>query len=254
METEYMDSEHTLDRMSSVPLGVQLKSIIREKILSGEWAAGSMIPSENKLCEIYGISRMTVRAVITQFVSQGLLYRIPGKGTFVARDKFEVSQVSYAGLRNQLELKGHSVKTKLISCEVVQADDYEARKLGIHEGDEVYLIRRTRETDDAVISLHESMIPIGLCPELEDKDLQNEQLCNILSDEYLIKPVRVYETLESVYATSDMASYFGVNEDFPLILLKDQLYMADCTVYEFSRIYFRGDLTKIRVEYNMPEP
>jgi len=248
-----MDSEKCLDRMSSVPLGVQLKSIIRDKIVSGGWSAGSMIPSENKLSEQYGISRMTVRAVISQFVSQGLLYRIPGKGTFVSREKYEITQLPYAGLRNQLEMQGHFVKTRLISCEVVQADDYEARKLSIHVGDEVYLIRRTRETDDAVVSFHESMIPVSLCPEIVDKDLQNEQLCNILRDEYLFKPARVYETLESAYATRDLAEYFGVEEDFPLILLKDQLYSADGITYEFSRIYFRGDQTKIRVEYTFPD-
>jgi len=107
--------EQLLNRADSVPLGTQLKSIIREKISTGAWAPNTMIPSENRLSEMYGISRKTARNVISQFVSQGFLYRIPGKGTFVCETKYEINSLQYAGLRGQLEAQGHNVTTRLIS-------------------------------------------------------------------------------------------------------------------------------------------
>ena len=76
-----------LDPQSPKPLHVQLEEIIREKIKSGDWTENSRIPSENELSREYGLSRMTVRSVILRLAQEGLLYRVPGKGTFVSVDK-----------------------------------------------------------------------------------------------------------------------------------------------------------------------
>jgi GntR family transcriptional regulator len=94
---------HVLDRNSSLPLYAQLKTIIKDKVENGEWRSNEMIPSENELASSYGISRMTARSVVTQLVTEGILYRVQGKGTFVCEDKIEMASPSYAGIRSQLE-------------------------------------------------------------------------------------------------------------------------------------------------------
>ncbi|MCD6317868.1 GntR family transcriptional regulator [Candidatus Aerophobetes bacterium] len=66
-----------------VPLYYQLKQIIKEKILSGEWKVNERIPSESELCDEYRISRETVRHAIMELVREGMLHRKQGKGTFV---------------------------------------------------------------------------------------------------------------------------------------------------------------------------
>src|SRR6266446_8799083 len=72
---------------SPLPRYYQLKEIMRERIRSGEWKPGDLIPSERELGEKYGISRMTARQAITDLVNEGLFYREQGKGTFVSRHK-----------------------------------------------------------------------------------------------------------------------------------------------------------------------
>ena len=64
---------------------------------------GDLIPSENELSKECGVSRMTVRNVITKLVQEGLLFRIPGKGTYVSEPKIIADTLSYAGIREQLE-------------------------------------------------------------------------------------------------------------------------------------------------------
>lgn len=239
----------TLNRMDATTLGDQLRAIFREKISSGEWSPGSMIPSENKLCEIYGVSRMTVRGVISQFVSQGFLYRIAGKGTFVCDSKMEISSLQYSGIRGQLEAMGHSVETTLISCEQAPCDEYTAKMLTLHIGEDIYVIKRTRRANGIAVSYHESYVPVKLCPNLKDKPLERDQLCKIMSTEYLLQRSRVVETLESFAADRMTANYLDVTTGFPLLLLQDQLYSADGTLYEYSKVYFRGDKIKLRIEY-----
>ena len=72
-----------LEKNSPKPLYQQLKDILVDAIDSEKWKANEKIPSENELSSIYGLSRMTVRSVLTDLVKEGLLYRVQGKGTFV---------------------------------------------------------------------------------------------------------------------------------------------------------------------------
>ena len=239
-----------LNRYDATPLYAQLRSIFREKISSGEWAPNTMIPSENELSRIYGISRMTVRNVITQFVTEGMLYRIQGKGTFVNDTKLEISSLQYVGIRSQLEEMGQSVTTRLITCGIIHADEYLARKLNIRAGDELYRLKRVRSVNGRPISYHKSFVPVGLCPDLDKKDLEGEQLCAIMSNDYLLTRSRVIETLESYTASTSKAKHLDVEPGFPLILLQDQIYSKDNTLFEYTRVYFRGDRVKIRIQYD----
>ena len=95
-----------LNRQSPQPLHLQFEEILREQLENEEWAPHACIPSENELSRKYGISRMTVRAVLTRLVDAGLLYRVPGKGTFVAEPKIVSRPLSQMGITQQLEQMG----------------------------------------------------------------------------------------------------------------------------------------------------
>ena len=56
---------------------------IREHILSGDWKVGQKIPSENQLCNELGVSRVSVRNALQQFIALGILESEHGKGTFL---------------------------------------------------------------------------------------------------------------------------------------------------------------------------
>lgn len=69
---------------SSVSLATQITEVLREKITGGRLAEGEKLPSEEHLAKEYGVSRMTARQSLVELAAQGLIYRIPGKGTFVS--------------------------------------------------------------------------------------------------------------------------------------------------------------------------
>lgn len=56
---------------------------LREEILDDRYAEDEPLPTENSLAETYGLSRQTVRRAFLELVSEGLVYRVPGRGTFV---------------------------------------------------------------------------------------------------------------------------------------------------------------------------
>jgi LacI family transcriptional regulator len=73
----------TISKDKSTHLAVQLADVLRSAIAQGEYVAGRLIPSEHELCKQSGLSRTTVRRAIQLLVDDGLLYRVPGSGTFV---------------------------------------------------------------------------------------------------------------------------------------------------------------------------
>ena len=76
-----------VDKTSLTPIYSQLKEMVREKIEAGIWPPGTLIPSERDFCEQFGISRMTVRQALGELVSEGMVVREKGKGTFVAQPR-----------------------------------------------------------------------------------------------------------------------------------------------------------------------
>lgn len=238
-----------LDRMSSKPLHVQMEDIIRHNLVSGEWAPGQAIPSENEMSATLGISRTTVRNVITKLVHEDLLDRIPGKGTFVKGQKIVANPLSYAGIREQLEHMGHEVSTKLISIKKGPVAPSVAKYFPEVAEADFYCVNRLRFVKGVPLSIHISYIPATYCPDLNMEDLEHEQLCVILSKHYGLKPSKTVETLESIAAVKEEAQLLKVRTGSPLLSLKDEVMTEDGLVFEYTNVVFRGDKIQIHLSF-----
>jgi len=238
----------SLDRSGSTPLYIQLANVLREKIERGEWKPDQKIPSENELNRMYGISRMTARQVLAQLVNEELLFRVQGKGTFVAHRKIGTRSPAYMGIREQLEQLGYATTTRVLSSDVITADVRVAEHLKISPEDKVYQLRRVRMVDSEPISLHTSYVPQKLAPRLAADDLVNRQLCVVLETEYGLRMSRVGESLESTLPSADEAALLRIRRSTPLLLLRQEISDARGQRFEYSRILFRGD--KIRLEFH----
>jgi GntR family transcriptional regulator len=242
----------TLDREASVPLYLQLAALLRGRIERGEWRAGQKIPSENELNRLYGVSRMTARQVLAQLVNEHLLYRVQGKGTFVAEPKISTRSPAYMGIREQLEGLGYAIATRVLTNALVPADDRVARVLRIMPGQRVHEIRRVRLLSGGEpISLHVSYVPERLAPTMDDGDLVDRQLCEILESDHSLAMSKVSETLESTLATPQEAKDLEITRRTPLLLLTHEIADPTGRTFEYSRILFRGDKIRLQFHYDL---
>ena len=88
-----------VDSSSPIPLYHQLKLAIKKKIKNGEFKVGERIPTEQELCDLYGISRTPVRQALQELVYEGLLVRRRGRGTFVTENHGQATTQSTVLLR-----------------------------------------------------------------------------------------------------------------------------------------------------------
>jgi GntR family transcriptional regulator len=77
-------TEGEVDHHDPIPVYQQLAAIIRRQIERGELEPRSPVPSESYLQQRYGISRGTARKAIELLRTEGLVYTVPQRGTYVA--------------------------------------------------------------------------------------------------------------------------------------------------------------------------
>jgi len=245
------EAVRTLDRDSAVPLYAQFETILRDNISSGRWAPGERIPSENQLNRSYGLSRMTARGVLNTLVREGVLFRVPGKGTFVAQDKIDTVSPAYRGIREQLELLGYETTTVLRSSRRELPPREVQERLGIGPEDEVYTLRRVRSARGVPVSVHHSYVPADLAPGLDERDTVNQQLCHVLERDYGLRMKHVSERLESTTLDPEEARDLGIGAGSPALLLRDVISNESGTVFEYSSIVFRGDRVRLHFDYEL---
>lgn len=231
------------------PIYMQLAELLRSEIVSGHYKADDMIPSELELSRRHDISRMTARAVVTQLVNEGLLYRVQGKGTFVVEPKIQARSLAYRGIREQLESMGYSTQTTLLEFRTIPADNHLAKVFSVPTGEPLIFAKRVRSIEERPISLHLSYIPQTLAPTLGPDRLEVEQLCVILAQDFALEADAVSETLESTMASAAEAKLLGVERRFPLLLLEDTYRLTTGRVFEYTKVLFRGDKLKLHFEY-----
>ncbi|MBP8920301.1 MAG: GntR family transcriptional regulator [Micropruina sp.] len=240
----------TLNRNSAVPLYLQLADELRTKILSGEWQPEQRIPSENELNQIYSISRMTIRQVLGKLVDEGLVFRVHGKGTFVARPKI-AARAFYRGVREQLEQQGYSTRTVIVNSSGVEADAQLAHQLDVPLGSPLHMVERLRYAEETPISLHKSYVPVHLAPGLLEHDLAAKQLCQVLERDYGLAMVYVHESLEALVPTQAELTALDARHGTPLLLLEQRISDHSRRVFEYTRIKFRGDRIRLEFDYDL---
>jgi GntR family transcriptional regulator len=239
-----------LDKNSPITLKDQLEKIIRDNIENEVWAPGTAIISENQLSKEYGVSRMTVRLVITKLVQEGLLYRVQGKGTFVMKQKISATPLPHAGIREQLESMGYTIKTKLLFHNMVIPGNKVAKALGIPPEMEIQSIVRVRYIKEEPFSIHRSYIHPDYTMDVSDEELETEQLCHLFQQIYNIVPTKVEETLELVNCRENECFMLNVEEGSPLLMLVD-IMKNNSDNYEYSEVLFKGDMIKLTFSYDI---
>ena len=80
------------------PLYEQIKVLITQSLIQGEWRPGDVIPSEFDLASRFKVSQGTVRKAIDALANERILIRKQGKGTFVATHEEEKIQLRFLRL------------------------------------------------------------------------------------------------------------------------------------------------------------
>ncbi|MDF2986489.1 MAG: GntR family transcriptional regulator [Eubacterium sp.] len=233
-----------IDKKSPVPAYFQLKNIILEKIKSGEYQAGSLIPSERELSENLGISRMTARQAINQLASENYLVREKGKGTFVNKIKFE--QRNIMSFSETVKRLGMVPVTRVLEFSEEEECFDVKQALELEPEQKIFRVKRLRLADDTPIAVEEVFIPEKLCPDIKKLDL-TKSLYNLLKTTYSIDISHVDNNIEAIKAHKETRSLLMLDSGVPVLKISGISYTKEGKKLFYERDVYRAD----KYQYNV---
>src|SRR3954471_15289125 len=126
--------------MSSVPMHTQIREIVRRRVLDGTYAPHSQMPSESQMMEAFDVSRITIRQALGDLQKEGLIFKVAGKGSFVAKPKAFQNLSTLQGFGEAMTPSGYETFAQVISMRQVKATEAVARRLNVKPRESVYEI------------------------------------------------------------------------------------------------------------------
>jgi GntR family transcriptional regulator len=223
-----MDS---VSRKQARPLYKQVKDNLLQLIANGSVPPLGKLASERELVERYGVSRITVRQAMRELVSEGHLRSHPGKG-FYATGRSPAQAFELELLRSftaTAEQHGMRPGSRLLSGEIVPADQRLARALQVAEGTATVALRRLRLLDGQPVAIAEDWMDAARVPNLLGLDWRggNRSLYDELRHRYGLHPARGETLLSSRLAEGDEASLLELIQPAAVLLVEQVAYARD---------------------------
>lgn len=202
----------------NIPLYIQVKQKITQELMSGNWRAGDLIPSEIELAQSYLVSQGTVRKAIDELSIEKILIRRQGKGTYVTTHNEEQIQLRFLRLTSS---KGNKEKleSQLLSFEKTRVNSYVANRLNLRPGSSVYKIKRVLTFARKPLILDEiyiSTIPFkGLNAEMINQ--KKGSLYRLYESNYGIQMLNADEKIKAVSAEAEVSKLLNIKKGHPIL-------------------------------------
>ncbi len=200
------------------PLYRQIKALITDRLIAGEWVPGAPIPSEMDLAASLGVSQGTVRKAIDELASENIVVRRQGKGTFVATYSEERAKLRFLRLTAS-DGSAEALENRLLSCERGKATAQIARMLDVARGSSIIDISRVLSFAGTPVILDRIVLPAapfaGVSAELINE--YSGSMYRMYETRMGISMVRAEEHLTAVGADGPVATALGVAEGTPLL-------------------------------------
>lgn len=229
---------NALDDAASAPYYIQIVGNIRYDIDSGKLREGDKLPSEKQLCDLYHVSRVTVRHALDELAEAGYLEKRRGKGTFVksSRDpllvqpRADIEVVSFSEACRRSGMEPGSIELGVSEEEATEGD---RRFFCLEPGDRVLKIERVRTANGVRIMYEVNRFPAKEYGFLRDGIPQGASLYQKIFDETGKVPSMMgHCLLTSSRAAGDMVAYLQVPAGEPLFVLDASYGDAEgCPLY-----------------------
>ena len=222
------------------PMHYRLQQEIRRRIESGQWVPGSVIPPERKMAQENGVSLGTVRTAILNLVSEGLLYRIQGKGTLVSGTKMIRENVRYYRFTEDFGKREAIPQLKFLDLAKIEGRPEINRRLRSERAEALYRLRRLILISKRPAVLSASFLPRRLFESLEEfppSRFEAVPLYLALEDHFGLPTLSNSELISAVPAQAEEAAFLRIAEGTPILAVEMLAYTYRNRPYEY-RISF----------------
>ncbi|MCI6681908.1 GntR family transcriptional regulator [Parafannyhessea umbonata] len=212
---------------------------IRKKIATGEYGPNDQLPTTPELCDLYDVSKITIKKAMDELVQQGLIARRRGSGTYVKRvPQPEAQSPSGWDMSSQMagfcaDHPGVKVTSDVHEFSVVRPKPEVAGLLGMDPDEFTYYVCRTRLIDDVPQVIEYTFMPIKLIPDLRERNVEST-IYGYIEGDLGLKIGSAHRTLRAVLPNKSEVGWLDVTPTTPLLEVEQVGYLDDGVPFEYS--------------------
>jgi GntR family transcriptional regulator len=201
------------------PLYEQIKLLITQSLVAGEWKPGEVIPSEIELAARYRVSQGTVRKAIDALAAESIVVRRQGKGTYVSTHTAPNNQYRFLRIMPNDGGKHHPTTTQFLDVKRAKASAEVARALSLKSGATVTIIKRVLSFAERPLILDEIVVSAALFPGLSRDKIEESKgsIYSFFETTYGVRMIRAEERVRAVSADAFAARTLRVAKGTPLL-------------------------------------
>lgn len=171
-----------LAKTAGTLLHKQLFVVIQQLISRGVLSEGDRLPTQEQLCEKYGVSRITVRRALADLQSEGFIRVEQGVGAFVTSQSLVVSPPPSLGFVDSLRQVVEDTEVRVMKLDTAKCPAHICAALHLKAGAEAIHVVRTRSRKNQCLMLLEAWIPIKFEQKVTAQSLLTQPLFNLITD------------------------------------------------------------------------
>lgn len=227
-----------------VPKGELLRSLLEELVAA--LGPGAALPSERVLAERHGLARMTVRKELDRLVATGAIYRVQGRGTFVAEPRIVQAEI-LTSFTEDIVARGMTPGARMLAQDLIRADDTLAAALELPPGSSVVALERLRTADGVPMALEWAALPAEDFPGLERARLEDASLYALLRKRWGVSFGHADQRVRAVVLGRTDAALLEAEPGAPALLFQRVTRRPTGRVIESARSLYRGDRYEIHM-------
>jgi GntR family transcriptional regulator len=227
-----------------------IERALRERIAA--LRPGDALPSDSELCTEFGVSRMTARSAMHRLAEEGLVVRLPGRGSFVAEPPAHRRADRLMSFSSEIARRGRVPTSTIVSREIRPASRSAATELGLREGEPIVFLRRVRQADGEPIALETTLLVGQLSAVVMAADLRHDSLHAILASAgWGLR--RGTATVTAASASKDDARLLGVTRGDPMLVERRVIVDGHGRPVEATESRYPADRYAIDVRFDVEE-
>ncbi|MGL4566213.1 MAG: GntR family transcriptional regulator, partial [Halioglobus sp.] len=199
----------------SPALYLQVATALRDEIVSGVHAVGSLLPTEDQLCKRFSVSRYTVREALRLLREDGLVSSRKGAGTAVIPPRSMESDIHQVMSINDLLAFGTDTRLVIESINTVIIDAGLASRTGLPRGEEWLQVRGHRQEQAAGVPLCWTQYYINRAYAAVGRLLQRHRgpIFPLIEDMFGLNITEVQQQISATLVSPELAAVLKVDID-----------------------------------------
>jgi GntR family transcriptional regulator len=228
-----------LDKDLALPLYHQLQNVLKAEIECGRWRPDGRLPSEQEIGERFHVSKITVRQALQELAQLGYIRREQGRGTFVARRKFDEGPRELTSFTEEMRRHNLVASSRVLAQYEAEADSRIANALRLPVKSPVLVLQRLRSAGTEPLGVQTAHIPAVLVPGLHLAD--GISLYEVLQSQYHLYAARARETYMAALADESTAALLHIPVGAAVFAVERVTLTLNERPFEFVQSTVRGD-------------